>query len=430
MRITGLYSLDVIRGLNVVYGSLTSASIFYLAKRLWGGTHNGLAAGLGLAFNAWWIAANTEGVVEPLLALLIVLALYYWVKGDFGKLLVFVFVAGFVKYEAWLLTATIAFVMLIRRELGLRRLLVYGVTWAVPVFLWCMWSWTQTGDPFRWYILQRDALAWDVQLLGGPDSPSALLYYPVLITMMTFGLFVISIAGGLSSKPAQNLLAVGVVYLLSRSIGYATGSHLPLERFVVILIPFVYVLAVKFLPSDLRVPSQRRIFAVLLVAITMLPFLSSISVIPNLAYIYNPQMRAAIWLHQYYDGGVVVNDLPTVIGYSYPSPAPENYLSTAIVYEEYVQNAASLRHLYEYFAEHNVVYMVWHRVPYSASWQLDEAQGSYLRLNAGADSYFFKLLYDDSASADPWERNYGIPDLYIFTIEYSDYWLRESSLPN
>lgn len=429
MRVTNLYSLDAIHSLNVIYGTLTGVAVYYVARTLWARDHLGFAAGLGLAFNAWWIATNTEGVVESLLALVTVLVLYFWMKGDYPKLLLLVFVVGFVKYEAWLITATVGIICLLRREFGIRRLVGFGLAWIAPVLAWSAWSWKLTGDPLHWYSLQRDALAWDVSLLGRPESPTALLYYPGLITGMTFGLFVIALIAGLKTKRAQNLLIVSLVYLLSRSIGYATGSHLPLERFVVILIPFTYLLAVKVLPSDLHLPKRRLLFAGALVAIITLPFVSSIWFIPKLGYIYNPQMRAALWLQQHYSDGLVVNDLPTVIGYSYPKPAPEDYLSTAVVYSEYTGHDASLRWLYTYFAEKRVKFFVWHYVPYSASWQLDEAEGSFLRLNAGKDSYFFKLVYVDTA-ANYWEHNYGVPDLYIFQIEYSDYWLQEGNLPN
>jgi len=150
-----------------------------------------------------------------------------------------------------------------------------------------------------------------------------------------------------------------------------------------------------------------------------------------MSYIYNPEMRAGIWLHNNYNGGVIACDLPTTIGYAYPEPSPESFLSPAIVYEQFIKHDASLRWLYLYFLEHKISYFVWYHVPYSASWQLEEAQGSMLKLKQGSDSYYFKLAYSDTAqNPEYWEHQYGVPDLFIYRIEYGDYWLQPSSLPS
>jgi hypothetical protein len=429
MRLTGFYSLDVIHGLNILYGAMTGVAVYYLARLLWRNDRVAFAAGTTLAFNAWWIATNTEGVVESLLALVTILAIYYWLRRDFGKMLAVVFVAGFVKYEAWLITAVIGVLMILRREIRIRRSLLYAIAWLMPVAVWSAWSWTQTGDWLRWFWLQRDLLAWDISILGSPASPLALLYYPMLITWMTAGLFVGALAVVVVKSDARYVLAIALTYLATRSLGYALGGHLPLDRFVVLLIPLTYVLGTRLVGFDIRSPRRRVVLGALMTVLIAGSLAVGIFRLPGDGRTYYPLIRAGLWLQQNYEGGMVVNDLPTVIGYSYPNPAPEHYLSTAVVYGEYVAHGASLRWLYDYFGQNNVVYFVWHRVPYSASWQLDETGGSFLRINAGTDSYFFKLVYSDTA-AEYWEHEYGIPNLYIFKIDYSGYWLQEGNLPN
>lgn len=433
MRVTGIYSLDIIRALDVLYGSLTAVVVYRTARLLFkGGTHVALAAGLGLAFNAWWIATNSEGVVESLLALLLSLLFYYWIRLRPVVTSLLILVAGFVKYEAWVITFMLLFADFIIRGFSRKISLPYIAAWVTPILVWSGWSYRLTGNPIAWYVNQAGALAWDISILGKPSSAVAGLYYPALLMLMTGGLFAVACLSAIKrSGYSRTLLGIGLAYLVIRSAGYALGLHLPLERFIVILIPLTYLLAVWPLPSDLNIPSRRTVYAVAFLIIILVPFITQIAVFQKMSYIYNPQMRAGVWLRDHYDGGVVVSDLPTTIAYAYPNPSPERFLSAAIVYEQFVKHDASLRWLYLYFAERGVAYFVWNYVPYSASWQIEEAQGSMLKLRQGSDSYYFKLVYSDTAgNPNYWEHRYGVPDLFIYRIEYSDYWLQPTSLPS
>jgi hypothetical protein len=69
---------------------------------------------------------------------------------------------------------------------------------------------------------------------------------------------------------------------------------------------------------------------------------------------------------------------------------------------------------------------VWNYVSYSASWQFDSVSGSHLNLGSGEDMYFFRLVYADTG----WEHQYGVPNLYIYQIDYNNDWLQPGLLPN
>jgi hypothetical protein len=431
MRLTGDYSLNVLHSLNVFYGTLSCILVYFICKALYRRNISwAFAGGIGLAFNAWWIAFNGDGIVETLLTLSILFVIYFWVKGDMVKLPFFVFLAGFVKYEAWFFTGIIFIILVIRNRFTLKTFTLYSLALVLPVVIWSWWSWTQTRNWLAWYRLQVNSLTWDAGFLPKPSSLFVWSYYPILISAMTAGLIILGVAVSLRhGGQTRRLCLVGLSYLLFRAWGFAQGATLSNERYVAELIPFAYILAIPLLPQSLVRNRNRIIYCIALLLLITVPLVSQIWVFPKMAYVNNPQIRAGLWLRNEYTEGLVACDLPTVIGYSYPNPKPENFLSTSTIYDQYLEHGASLKWLYGYLRARNIIYFVWTNVSYSASWQLDYAQGSQLNLRSGNSTYFFKLVYADTAS-NHWEHAYGVPDLYIYQIQVSDTWLQYGALPN
>jgi hypothetical protein len=431
MKLSGDYSLGVIHSLSTLYGTLAAVVSYYLCKRLYSGAIGlAFAAGIGLAFNAWWIAFSSEGIVEPLLSLMLLFALYFWVKGDMLKVLAVVFIGGFVKYEAWFFSGMLLLASVYFRRVSAKTFAAFVAAILTPVAVWSMWSWSLTGNPLAWYAHQVDALTWDVNFLGRWMSPLKWLHYPTLILVMTAGIFFLGVIVALKqSRAAKTIMAIALAYLAFRSWGYASGWTIPNERFIAPLIPLAYVLAVPVLQRSTPGRRRRVLYAVGLMLIILVPFVTQIGVPDRLSYVYYPQIRAGRWLQDHYNNGTVVCDLATVIGYSFLNPRPEDFLSADAVYRGYISHDASLRWLYEYLRSRGVVYYVVTYVAYSASWQLDTASGSRLNLLSGEDAYFFKLVYSDT-SPTHWEHNYGVPNLYIYRIQYDDSWLEPGQLPN
>jgi hypothetical protein len=433
MKLTGIYSLEVIRTLSLFYGSMTAVVVYHTAKLIFNEKkHIALAAGLGLAFNAWWIATNSEGVVESLLALVLSLLVYYWIKGNRVAAAFFTLVAGFVKYEGWVITFMLILGDLVIHRSSKKTKAALIIAWVIPILVWSGWSYYLTGDPIAWYINQKQFLDWDIAIIGKPSDLMAIFYYPRLMLVMTGGLFAVSCFLAVKrSGHVRVLVAIALAYLIIRSIAYTLGQSLPLERYIVILIPLTYLLAVWPFPATRQTRRHRIAYAGALLIIMVLPFVTEITRFQNMSYIYNPEMRAGIWLQNHYEDGVVVSDLPTTIGYAYPDPSPERFLSAAVVYDEFTKHGSSLTWLYEYFSKQQVTYFVLYNVPYSASGHLENVPRSMLRINEGSDSYYFKLVYSDTAQNPKyWEHQYGIPDLFIYTVDYSDYWLQPGSLPS
>jgi hypothetical protein len=415
----------------VLYGTFAVVVSYFICKRLYSrSTSLAIAGGLGLAFNAWWIAFSSEGIVEPLLTLTVLLVLYFWVRGDMFKVAIVVFIAGFVKYEAWFFTGMLFLISLYLRRFTLRAFMAYLAALSIPIGIWSLWSWNLTGNPIAWYTMQVEFLAWDVSFLSKSAVALKWLHYPVLILVMTAGIFLVGIIAALrQSQAAKTIMIVALAYLAFRSWGYASSWTIPNERFIAPLIPLSYILAVPALRTSSTATRRRILYAVGLVLIILVPFATQINVPQRLSYVYDPQMRAARWLQTHYSNGTIVCDLATVIGYSYPRPRPEDFLSPAIVYDGYTSNGASLRWLYEYLGSRGVTYFVVTYLAYSASWQFDSKTGSYLTLLPGNDTYFFKLAYADTR-ATGWEHDYNVPNLYIYRIQYDDSWLEPGRLPN
>lgn len=431
MALTGDYSLNVIHTLNAFYGTLVAVVSYYLCKRLYSQSVKlAFVGGLGLAFNAWWIAFSSEGIVEPLLTLAVLFSLYFWAKGDMAKVAMAALIAGFVKYEAWFFSGTLFLICLYLRRFRLRTFLAFLAALLVPVGVWSLWSWSVTGNPVAWYTQQVAFLKWDVTFLDNSASLLRWLHYSRLIAVMTAGIFFVGIVmAWRQGGPAKVIMVIALAYLAFRSWGYASGWTIPNERFIAPLIPLAYVLAVPVLPRSTSTTAGRAVLAGLLVLIILVPFVTQISIPQRQSYVNYPQMRAAKWLQEHYDDGTVVCDLALVIGYSFPRPGPEVFLSTAVVYSEYTSHGSSLRWLYQYLKSRSVAYFIVTYLPYSASWQFDKVPGSQLNLLSGENSYFFKLVYADNSTIR-WEHRYGVPDLYVYEIQFNDVWLEPGKLPN
>jgi hypothetical protein len=431
MWLTGNYSLQVIHALNVIYGTLVALGCYGVARVVYPKrVHWAFAAGLGLVFNAWWIAFSSEGIVEPLLTLTVISMVYYWAKADMLKMAVFVFIAAFTKYEAWFMIAVLFVISLYQRRFNRRTFAAYIFAAAIPVALWSFWSWAVAGNAFAWYGEQVNWLAWDVSFLPKIPSLVAWSIYPSLIIAMTTGLFGLGVVIGVKRGGLTKWLALlSLTYLAFRSWGLAAGFTIANERFVALLIPFAYVLSVPALPKSLSKPKSRKIYCAGLLLLLLVPLASQIWVFQKIAYVNYPQVRAGLWLKDHYTGGTVVCDLPTVLGYAYPNPNPEDFLSTAIVHDGFVSHHSSLTWLYQYVKSHGITYFVWNYVSYSASWQFDHGRGSMTNLGSGNSSYFFKLVYADT-ERNHWEHAYGVPNLYIYQIDYQRDWLQNGNLPN
>ena len=232
MKLIGIYSLEVIRTLGLFYGSMTAVVVYHTAKLIFNEKkHIALAAGLGLAFNAWWIATNSEGVVESLLALVLSLLVYYWIKGNRVAAAFFTLVAGFVKYEGWVITFMLILGDLVIHRSSKKTKAALIIAWVIPILVWSGWSYYLTGDPIAWYINQKQFLDWDIAIIGKPSDLMAIFYYPRLMLVMTGGLFAVSCFLAVKrSGHVRVLVAIALAYLIIRSMGYVLGQTLPLEK--------------------------------------------------------------------------------------------------------------------------------------------------------------------------------------------------------
>jgi len=159
---------------------------------------------------------------------MVLLVLYFWVRGDMFKVAIVAFIAAFVKYEAWFLCGVLFLASIYLRRFNVKTLAAFVLAMLIPVAIWSLWSWSLSGNLIAWYAHQVEALVWDVNFLGRSMSPLNWLHYPALILVMTAGIFLVGVIVALKQDwAAKTIMALALAYLAFRSWGYAQGGRYP-----------------------------------------------------------------------------------------------------------------------------------------------------------------------------------------------------------
>ncbi|MEM2896343.1 MAG: glycosyltransferase family 39 protein [Candidatus Bathyarchaeia archaeon] len=420
MYILNSHSLVVPHMINLIFGSLTCSLAYLISKKIFDNRLPAFAAGVMLSFQPWFIGINVLGLTETLSSFFVILVLYFYLMNEHNKGGVASIMGMLTRYENWLFSGLLVLLLLpeiVRGKISLKKIAPYILGALAVVSVWSFWSFINVGDPFAWYQLQSSMVRSSVEgTIGTNRNFRDIFHYVWLLNAMTLGIFSMSIVvGAWASKKERLVITLMLLIVGYRSLEYFLGMDLGEERFIVMVLPFVAILMSRLFKnlqgqrsfSALNL-KKKMLIALVLILLTILPFASQIWVFNAKVYVIRPEMRVGVWLRQNYSEGLVLTDSPTVIYFS--SIEVDRFVSSSSLD---VDIGANLTKRVDWLRSHNISYLVWHRVPYSGVWlkfpELADAEDHEIQ------GLLFKVVYVDKG----WEHDYGVPDIFVYRIEYS-----------
>jgi len=411
MNISGIYDLTVPHSVNIVAGSLTCILVYKTARLSLNRTL-ATAAGLSLAVQPWFIEINSWGVTETLTALFIISAIYFYFKGNPTYTTVSIVFSMLTRYEGWVFASMLLLAAVIERRWRKKEYAFYLVACSSIVLGWSLWSYVNTSDFIAWYRLQSTMLRWDVLFLGGQQRLDlyTLTLYLRLVLDTTSYVFLIGLAACMVKKPPRRnamLLALfELAYILLISVQHSLGSALLHPRHLVYVFPITAALCFQILERiDIKkipyILPKKIALSILMVVLIAMPVVVQIDLFKPTSYLIESEIDTGLELRRIYHGGNVICDSPAIIYYTQLDPR-SFYSSNYMFWYGETWNKLELQ---GWLNEHDIVYLVWQNVSYSATWWLfpELGQGKSLRI----DRIEFKLVYTSSTE---------LPPIYVYEI--------------
>jgi hypothetical protein len=383
--------------------------------KLYGTKWYALIGGMLIAFQPWHTDFSVLGVAETVSSFLVILATYFFICNKPGRFGIASFLAALCSSEAWV-------VILAEMALGISKKDWRGVelgyaTIPLPLTIigWSAWSYLATTNPNAWVLSTLYAmypLGWEIHLV----NPSILLFYVNNLLVMTFFIFFVGfifglLKGGDARAITVSMLVAVIVYSLAHYVGLDFGD----QARIILLLPLLAVVTPCAFPRFSGSRVKRVLIVLMLVLVLVIPYFSQIWIFPKKVYIVMPEYRAGEALGDAYDKGRILSDSPITMY------ASKLKTSEFISYESirwFLANRNETQ-LVEWLKSNGVRYMVWEETNQTLGHQIFPflSDGKTHILGEAA----FTPIYEDSLRTGHWEHSaeYHIPDVFIYTIEYS-----------
>ena len=406
-------SIVVARLTNVLFGSLTCAVVYFLCMKIYGRKWFALVGGMLIAFQPWHVDFSTIGVAESLSSFLVILTTYSLVVNKPRQFGIASLLASLCSYEAWI----VVFVELIlgRFKKGWKgtRLSYAAVPLPLTILGWSVWSYFSTGNPVTWVTQTLYAmypLGWEIHLV----NPSVLLFYVNNLLVMTFFLFFIGVVFGLLKGGDTRVVMMAmfvpiVVFTFAHYVGLDFGD----QARVILLMPLLSVIVPSAFPKFNGGKVKRTLIVASLLLILLIPYLSQIWIFSRKVYILAPEYRTGETLAGTYDGGSVLSDSPVVI---YSSKLDPSKFRSYESLRWFLTNRNDTQ-LAEWLKNNNVRYLVWQKNNYTLAHQILPFLGDGMIHSVEGAS--FTPIYEDSLRKGHWEHDYGVPDVFVYRIDYT-----------
>ena len=398
------------RGLSIIFGSLSSLLIYFLAKKIYGSKWHGIIGGLVLAFQPWHIDFSTLAVAESISSFLTLTATFSLLSNKRKTFILTSILAMLTSYEAWVIVIPEALISFLYFKWKQKRLYA-------PLFLmilsWFLWSFIQTKNPIAWILSILYTMfpyGWKLHLA----NPSELLFYINLLLVSTFFVFFLSIIFGvLRCFETRVVSAVILLYVLYFTLVRYVGLEFGDPARLITLMPLMAFLTPSAFPKFKGGVIKRFFLVLSLSLILIIPYYSQAWLFPKKVYVVMPDYRAGLALKHSYSNGKILSDFPTVIYYS--GINPKNFLS----YEN-LRWYLTMRDDYklkDWIKENNIKFLVVENTSFTIAHKLfpELALGEKI-VHKG--ELTFKLIYEDTSKAGYWEHDYNVPNVYIYEVEF------------
>jgi hypothetical protein len=416
MYATGILDLTVPKALNIIAGSACCSLASAMAEDSFGSRISGLAGGLVLAFQPWFIGLNVLGLSENLSAFFMLLSIFFYIRGRLAASSFVAMLGMLTRYENWLYAAILLALGVLQRRFRAKDLALHILCMAAVFVGWSYWSYANTGSPLFWYESEVSMVQNDVSwTIGVERNYWDLFHYLWLLMVMTSGLFVAAILAPKDNFRSRAISYFLVSIFLAASLGYYFRANLGEERFVISAVPLISILSPwaigdRFKGVDLRSGRGRALMGLALILITVVPLASQIWVFEKKCYAIGPEKRGGLWLRDNYRDGGIFCDSPTTIYFSRVDP--RKFASPDLGAEWAKLEGRGGRSPLEWLKANDIKYIVWMRTSYSNAPALFPDLGAGVDVDAGEVA--FKLVYEDLG----WELEYGAPKVFIYEVSW------------
>jgi hypothetical protein len=231
---------------------------------------------------------------------------------------------------------------------------------------------------------------------------------------MTFFLFFIGVVFGLLKGGDTRVVMMAmfvpiVVFTFAHYVGLDFGD----QARVILLMPLLSVIVPSAFPKFNGGKVKRTLIVASLLLILLIPYLSQIWIFSRKVYILAPEYRTGETLAGTYDGGSVLSDSPVVI---YSSKLDPSKFRSYESLRWFLTNRNDTQ-LAEWLKNNNVRYLVWQKNNYTLAHQILPFLGDGMIHSVEGAS--FTPIYEDSLRKGHWEHDYGVPDVFVYRIDYT-----------
>jgi len=364
MSLTGIWNVSILHWFNIILGSLTCMLIYILMLQISNDDYLGFFAGLSLAIQPWFIELNVLGLTETLTVFFLILTLIFYFRFNLHFLPVIIGLFMLTRYEAWFFSGFLVLTLLFQKK---KRAFFNCFLSIILIFLiWCLWSYINVLDPLAWFKMQKNMVEWDwIYIYGKPSlSLKRIIEYPKLIMNVTSNLFLLGLISGVLNFKKRELRLIFILtifYAMLLSIQFCLGKLLLHARHTIYFFPLTSILYTHLFLNKRKNLMNKAV----LLLIVLIPAISLNSMI-TIKSSKSLEVKAGEALKNIYDGGFVISDSPTIIYFS--GIPPEKFYSTNNLF--WYKNSWNKTELQNWLLNHNVKYIVWENVSYSASWWL------------------------------------------------------------
>jgi hypothetical protein len=359
MLITGDRTILAPHIVSLIAGTFTAPLIYLTSRRVFDDEWRPLIAASIAATLPWHVDYSVLAVPHTLVGLLIVLAVYYYIRNSVGGFAVASALSLLAGYEAWFITLIL---LLYARYFRGWKYRAYRPAFLIPLAVaagWTVYTIGVSADPLGWFGRHLANLGWTPAF-----NLAAAGFYIVETLRVVFFIFFLGVAFGLYHNAKSRVVAFIVACFVlaasfARVIALDAGD---IGR----LVPIYPLMAIAFAPTipKLRKSTRRRILLVgVLVVLMIVPHVAqaSIETGPKKAFIQMPEYRAGLALAEQYNGGRVIADGPTTIYYSQVDPSMFLAFKDLAWYGENPSNEK----LANWLRDNDIRWIVWENASFS-----------------------------------------------------------------
>lgn len=380
MILTGNETLLIPKLISVFSSALSCVLVYLILLKIYPEKQVAFTGGILLSFQPAFVEWSILAMTEIFTILIVLIGIYFYIDERYLLSGIFIGLAVLSRFEPWIF-ATVLLLFLIKRLLKDFGMFKDFLKFLIPVFisgiLWVLFVYSKTGDLFGFWYERSDQLKFDVEFERTKTGKtgyyiSDLFFFITEGIEVTFGVILFAFASILILKNKyKNAIHPIYFIFLTCFIVFSFGAYLHRTilywRYLVILIPFITILAATTAMVYKNEKKKRTMVCLFLIGLTFGSIVWNGWFHSHHNHIWY-ESEAGKWFKGTYDEGNIVCDSYAFIYYS-ETPI-NNILSFWTL--EWFTTTRNETQLAQWLYNNNVKYIVW--TSYPAGWILEELE--------------------------------------------------------